>query len=335
MGKTPLAREAAAAAAQRGWTVREVLGTTAAHSIPMAAFSQWTKELSGNPLHLVREVIEAITDTPAGGPTLLVVDDAHLLDDISAFTLLQIALRGVATVVVTIRTGQPAPDAVSALWKDHHLARLDLNPLSRNESDALLGAALDGPVSTGCADRVWDLTHGNVLFLRQLVDYELDTRRLALVGGQWQWDGPAGVSPTLVDIVGRQVGALPDAVFDVIDLVAVAEPLELHHLSALADADAIEDAEQRCPSPSRKGRAQKCEWPIRSSVRSVAPRRGPCGSNGYVAASPTSADSATAPRRDLPTLFGSVCCGWTPTCPPTATSSPQPPGPRSCVWTSH
>jgi DNA-binding CsgD family transcriptional regulator len=245
VGKTRLAREAAAAAAQRGWTVREVLGTTAAHSIPMAAFSQWTKELSGNPLHLVREVIEAITVTPAGGPILLVVDDAHLLDDISAFTLLQIAVRGVATVVVTIRTGQPAPDAISALWKDHHLARLDLNPLSRNESDVLLGAALDGPVSAGCADRVWDLTHGNVLFLRQLVDYELDTHRLALVGGQWQWDGPAGVSPTLVDIIGRQVGALPDAVFDVIDLVAVAEPLELHHLSALADADAIEDAEQR------------------------------------------------------------------------------------------
>jgi DNA-binding CsgD family transcriptional regulator len=259
VGKTRLAREAAAAAAQRGWTVHEVLGTTAAHSIPMAAFSQWTTELSGNPLHLVREVIDAITDNPSGGPTLLVVDDAHLLDDISAFTLLQITLRGVATVVVTIRTGQPAPDAVTALWKDHHLTRLDLNPLSRNESDALLDAALDGPVNTGCADRFWDLTGGNVLFLQQLVDYELDTHRLSFVGGQWQWDGPSDVSPSLVDIIGRQVGALPDAVFDAIDLVAVAEPLEVDHLSVLADADAVEDAEQRglitvSPGPSPKVR---------------------------------------------------------------------------------
>jgi DNA-binding CsgD family transcriptional regulator len=245
VGKTRLAHEAAAAAAQRGWAIREVVGTTAARSIPMGAFSQWTDGPGGNPLHLVRHVIDALTATPTGSPVLLVVDDAHLLDDISAFTLLQLALRGLAHMVVTIRTGQSAPDAVTALWKDLHLARLDLNPLSRRETDALLTAALGGRVSVGCADQLWAFTHGNVLFLRQLIDHELHTHRLRFTGQQWHWDGPTDLPPSLVDIVGRQVGSLPDPVFDVIDLVAVAEPLEMAHLITLTDPSAVEDAEQR------------------------------------------------------------------------------------------
>jgi hypothetical protein len=46
-------------------------------------------------------------------------------------------LQLVGSVIATIRTGAPAPDAVTALWKDVHLRRLDLQPLSRGESDDL------------------------------------------------------------------------------------------------------------------------------------------------------------------------------------------------------
>jgi hypothetical protein len=42
-------------------------------------------------------------------------------------------LRLVGSVIATIRTGAPTPDAVTALWKDGHLRRLDLQPLSRGE----------------------------------------------------------------------------------------------------------------------------------------------------------------------------------------------------------
>ncbi|MGO8964262.1 MAG: LuxR family transcriptional regulator, partial [Mycobacterium sp.] len=168
-----------------------------------------------------------------------------LLDNLSAFVLQQLVLRRAATVIATIRTGAPAPDAVTALWKDGHLRRLDLQPLSRGESDALLQSALARPVNSVCAERIWRLTRGNVLFLHQLVIQEMHAGRLVSRDGNWQWVGTMEVSQSLVDLVDLRIGATPEPVLEVIDLVAVAEPLELAHLTALADASAIEDAERR------------------------------------------------------------------------------------------
>jgi DNA-binding CsgD family transcriptional regulator/tetratricopeptide (TPR) repeat protein len=245
VGKTRLAREAMSLAAQRGWAVRWVAGTIAAQSIPLGACEQWADRLAGDPLQLVGSVIARVTASPNGAPVLVVVDDARLLDNLSAFVLHQLVQRRAATVIATIRTGAPAPDAVTALWKDGHLRRLDLQPLSHGESDALLQSALGGPVSTTCAERMWRLTRGNVLFLHQLVSQELHARRLITRDGQWQWEGTMQVSQSLVDLVDLRIGAAPEPVLEVIDLVAVAEPLELAHLTALADKAAIEDAERR------------------------------------------------------------------------------------------
>jgi DNA-binding CsgD family transcriptional regulator len=244
VGKTRIANEAAAIAESLGWTVRYVPGTTTMQRIPLGAFSAWTGRVDGT-LNLIRHVIDRVADTNGGAPVLLVVDDAHLLDDISAFTVLQLVLRRRARVVATIRTGEPTPDAVIALWKDNRLVRMDLQPLSLNESHTLLTAVLGGALDSNSLQRLWDFTRGNVLFLRQLVDHELAAGQLRLIGQRWTWSGPTSLPPSLVDLVELQVGAVDDTVLDVVDLLAVAEPLELQHLHALAAAQAIEAAEQQ------------------------------------------------------------------------------------------
>jgi DNA-binding CsgD family transcriptional regulator len=245
VGKARLAREAMAAARNCGWAVHWVAGTVAAQSIPLGAFAQWADRLEGNPLQLVSSVIAKVTASPNGAPVLVVVDDARLLDNLSAFVLHQLVLRRAATVIATLRTGAPAPDAVTALWKDGHLERLDLQPLSHTESDTLLQSAFGGPVSTACAERMWRLTRGNVLFLRQLVNQETHAGRLINRDGQWRWVGTMEMSQSLVDLVDLCIGAASEPMLEVVDLVAVAEPLELAHLIPLADATAVEDAERR------------------------------------------------------------------------------------------
>jgi DNA-binding CsgD family transcriptional regulator len=245
VGKTRLAREAVAQAEKLGWAVRWAVGTVAARSIPLGAFAEWATDLSDDPLQIVRGLIASITSSAQGKPVLVAVDDAHLLDDLSAFLLHQLVLRGAATVIATLRSGERAPDTVTALWKDGHFRRLELQPLSRSESDELLAAVLHGRVQDGCADQIWELTCGNALFLRQVVVQELDAGRLIAETGGWTWTGDMAVSPSLIELVDTQIGGVPEAVGEVIDLVALAEPLELDLLRRLAEPGTIENCERR------------------------------------------------------------------------------------------
>ena len=181
----------------------------------------------------------------AQAPLLVAVDDAHLLDDLSAFVLHQLVLRGAARVVATISSGETVPDAVSALWKEGHLRRLELQAFSRAEIEELLVAALGAPVAPGVAQRMWDLSRGNALFVRQLVDQELASGRLAHGSGSWRWHGPVQVSASLIELVELQMGAVPEAVLEVVDVVSVGEPLDRATLATVVDAHPFEEAERR------------------------------------------------------------------------------------------
>jgi predicted ATPase len=151
VGKSRLAREAIRAAADAGWTVRRAAATATSRSIPLGAFAQWTDDFEGAPLALARKVIAALRAGTEPDRLLVFVDDGHLLDDLSALVVHQLVQSEAATVIVTIRTGETAPDAVTALWKDGLLRRRELPPLSRSETDELLAAALGTPPDRHCA----------------------------------------------------------------------------------------------------------------------------------------------------------------------------------------
>ncbi|AMO59996.1 ATP-dependent transcriptional regulator [Mycolicibacterium phlei] len=245
VGKTRLARAAADTAARDGWVVRRIAGTATGRPVTLGAFARWVDDASTTPLALARRVFARLADDADADRLLLFVDDAYLLDDMSALLVHQLALQGLARVIATSRTGEPAPAAVTALWKDGLLRRLELQPLSRDESTGLLQTVLDAPVSADCAARMWKLTRGNVLFMHHLVEEALEKHRLSLVDGEWRWDGAALTSPTLVELVEQQIGAVPVDVRDVVDIVAVAEPVDRELLVALTDPVAVERAEQR------------------------------------------------------------------------------------------
>jgi DNA-binding CsgD family transcriptional regulator len=245
VGKTRLAAEAVAAATAEGWTSRRIACTATGQAVTLGAFARWVDDVSAPPLALVRQVFAALTATARGGRLLLFVDDVHLLDDLSAFVLHQLVLHEMATVVATVRTGEPAPDAVIALWKNGLLQRLELQPLSRNELDSLLRNVLNGSVRSDCTDRMWNLSRGNVLFLHHLVEHERESARLVSVRGEWRLVGEQSASPSLVELVELQMGAVPDELRDVLDLVALAEPVDRALLASLTNSQSIETAEER------------------------------------------------------------------------------------------
>jgi len=173
VGKTRLAREALKRAAGQHMETRWAYGTASARSTPLGAFEGLLGDLGSDPARIVRRAVDALGSSSGPRP-LIAVDDAHELDELSALLVHNLVVRGVATVLVTLRSGEEAPDAVTALWKDEHLPRLELQALSAAETTALLEQVLDAPVDSTGVDRLWSLSQGNLLFLRHLVDGSCD-----------------------------------------------------------------------------------------------------------------------------------------------------------------
>jgi DNA-binding NarL/FixJ family response regulator len=245
VGKSRLAREAMLIAAQAGWTVRSVAATATSSSIALGAFARWTDDVERESFALVRSVIGALTDGTEPHRLVVLVDDAHLLDDLSAVVVHQLIQSQAATVVLTIRTGESAPAAVTALWKDGLVRRRELGTLSRGDVTALLSTVFEASVDPHCEAELWRLTGGNALFVRQLVEQEFRADRMATDQGVLRWTRSPDLPASLVELMDAQFGTITATVCDVVDLVALAEPLDRHILSGLADQDAIEEAEQR------------------------------------------------------------------------------------------
>ncbi|MFE3291193.1 LuxR C-terminal-related transcriptional regulator [Rhodococcus sp. NPDC059234] len=245
VGKTRLATEALTWARAHGFRTRWVVATASARALPLGPFSDLPGGLGPDPTGRVQRVIESLADDGRGQRRVLGVDDAHLLDDTSAFVLQQLVMRRKATVVATVRSGVQAPDAVTTLWKDRHLERLELQALSFEETHRLLEAALSGQVDSDSARRLWELTRGNILFLSQLVADELSADRMKQCAEVWIWEGNPVVSPSLSELVDARMGRLSGSVGDVVDCLSVCEPLEADVLSRLTDPSAVERAEEQ------------------------------------------------------------------------------------------
>jgi DNA-binding NarL/FixJ family response regulator len=248
VGKSRLSREIAARY-EHGGVIGVVRATTSAQEIPLGAFVDVVPDLdsaqASPDLSDVREAVTALGSTD--GDRLLLVDDAHLLDAASATVVHQLITGRRARVVLTVRTGEPAPDTVTALWKDDTAARIELEPFARDQTSAVLSSVLGGRVEARTARLLHDTTRGNVLWLRHLVDGESAAGRLRQEHGTWTWNttGEVTLSPALGELLAGTIGTLQDDERRVVELLSVSEPLGLGMIERLAGASAVETVAQR------------------------------------------------------------------------------------------
>ncbi len=233
VGKTWLAREVLRRAEASGERTKWIVGTESAHALPLGAFIGSLGDAMSDPLTNVRRVINSFVAQQRRGRTVVGVDDAHLLDGLSALVIHELAQSGGARLVITVRSGSQEPDAVTALWKNGLLARLDLEPLSAAAAREVIEKTLDGPVDARTAARFRELTGGNTLFLRQLLSDQVAAGRMRQSAGVWVWHGDVAVSASLSDTVARQMGQLNPEVATVVDTLSQCEPLAVDVLCDL------------------------------------------------------------------------------------------------------
>jgi DNA-binding CsgD family transcriptional regulator/tetratricopeptide (TPR) repeat protein len=244
VGKTRLAREVLARAEASGERTYWIVGTKSAQQIPLGAFNASISSTMSDPISDVRRVINSLVTQQRQGRVLIGVDDAHFLDGLSAHVVHQLAQARGTRLVVTVRTGGDEPDAITALWKDDLLTRLDLQPLSPPDTHRLIETTLGGAVDSRSAKRFWKLTGGNALFLRQLLKDQIAAGAIRQVAGVWMWDERVAVSDSIGDMVSRQLSRLAPDVALVVDTLSQYEPLAVDVLCDLVHRRDLEAAEQ-------------------------------------------------------------------------------------------
>src|SRR6266540_2344065 len=218
IGKSRLLREGIARLDTGRISVWTATADAATAGIPLGGLSQVLpadQPAGASPAGLLRWAVDALHRQADGRPIALAIDDAHLLDPLSATLVYYAARSERANVLATVRTGVPVPDPIRALWTD------DL------------------------VERLGQLSQGNALLLRELIISAWSAGDMVEAYGVWRWTGRLELAPTLAEVIDARIGQLTPEVRKVLELVALGEPIGLPLLSAAAGVEAVELAEER------------------------------------------------------------------------------------------
>jgi ATP/maltotriose-dependent transcriptional regulator MalT len=223
---------------------------TASESMRPLPFGALTHLLPGNLLQvdqidLLNVLGRHLQRRSEGVPILLAVDDVHLLDGLSAGFIDYVVTRGLATVLLTLRSGSPVPDALGRLCRNGDIPRLELQALSRPEFNGIVEGALDGIIESATLERMWEATRGNVLFARELIADVLESGELRQAHGVWRWAGGVGPTPRLQEAIAGRLDGLADVDRRFLDWLSVGEPLALALAEQIADDGVLIELERR------------------------------------------------------------------------------------------
>jgi DNA-binding CsgD family transcriptional regulator len=266
VGKTRLAAACAQAAQRRGVATVRVIGRPDS-GVPLAAVAHLLPARLELPdpglatavdaLALMHTVIQQFLELGReGGRRLLFVDDADLLDPISATLVAQLVSTGAVFLLATVRAdgrgrtggevrreGEPVR-AASPLWRRDQAIQVDLGNLERAQVETILHLALGGPVDAHTAVAYWSYSAGNPLALRELVLDALERGVLVESGGAWRLAGSLLGGGRAEALAASRLGRLADRERELLELLAVAHELGLADLEARFPADLLEGLEE-------------------------------------------------------------------------------------------
>jgi DNA-binding CsgD family transcriptional regulator len=221
-----------------------ITAVAAGSSMPFGAVSDRFGDVLGDDLTEPVPAEERLRDAgeTEGRDLLLRVDDAELLDALSARYVAWLVRDQHARLVLTCRDFTALAEPLRALWQDDLLERIDLEPLDLAETSSLVERALGAPLEPASVEQVHRATQGNPLHLREVVRAGLSSGALEHTALSWYWRGRVTASLSLTDMYRTELAALPSVLRDVVEIVALAEPIPLPRLLALVDGTDLDRA---------------------------------------------------------------------------------------------
>lgn len=238
IGKSTMVRLALEAA---GRPFVAVHGFEGLSSVPFAALNgalteQAVAEEQVDP-DIVRRLRGWLRDLVAAG-TVIVIDDADLLDPPSAGLLSYAAQTEGLTLFATVRTDRHLPADLERLALHQSWPTITVTPFTADELTATVEATLGAPLDHALADALLDVSAGVPLVVRELVLEGVDGGAIRLADGRWTGAPPVASPDAAARLVGRR---LPTAGPPLLALqtLAIAGQVRPELLDRLAPQDVI------------------------------------------------------------------------------------------------
>jgi DNA-binding CsgD family transcriptional regulator len=230
-----------------------------------------------HPIFVFQDLAKLLHDRAQGRTVVLLVDNAHLLDELAALVIGLLVRSGQARAVIA-GTGIAALSAdLVNLWKDGLLDFQDIEPFSPAETEAWVATALDANISRLAVRALWDTSAGNPLILKTLVAEQVRAGSLVNKDGTYVLAAAVvlGGKP-LSDIVAARLNRLTEAERNVLELLALSGGLTAENLRGIATSgDLATLMERRLAHRASGGATIRIKNPVVAEIvrREVPPGR--------------------------------------------------------------
>ncbi|MFB9712593.1 helix-turn-helix transcriptional regulator [Arthrobacter methylotrophus] len=252
--------------AQLGSVFREDLAIVPIHgspsltSVPYGVLAPYLAHLSVSDISSRVAVLRALWDYLEGirigtGPALLLVDDAHYLDDATCAMLTELVQAEWAKIVAACVPRPGVPEPLLRLWHEGTAEWFDLEPLTAEQAHELCEALLGGIVLNGTSHGFWIEAGGNTLLLKTLVREAESSGTLVQRHGVWLKTAATPVHTVKLEaVVKLQLMRISAAGRDALNLIALAEPVDESLINAVVGETAVQELlEQHLIQPAGQG----------------------------------------------------------------------------------
>lgn len=247
LGKSAMA-EAIAATLSGDMIVMRVHGSPSLSNVPYGVLAPYLVDLPEDPTNSQIAILRAFwaqfERLRAGRdlPLLLVVDDAHELDQATANVIVDLITANWAKVVASCRPRPGLPASMMQLWYDSMAERFELEPLSREDINEIVEQSLGAPVLPSTVHTLWAASEGNPMLLNCLIKDARKDGVLAPHDGVWLLSEPLTADgPALTGVVRNQLLRRTPQEREALNMIALAEPVSLDALESTVGPDMVQE----------------------------------------------------------------------------------------------
>jgi DNA-binding NarL/FixJ family response regulator/predicted ATPase len=237
IGKTSMLRAIVGHPEVRRQPIRHAAASVTAQRFPFGAFAGLVRfDTRSNDTTMMSQLIDEFRNTRA--KSIVVVDDAHVLDDHSASLLHHLVVEDLATVLTTVRSDSTVPDAVRHLIHDSLAEIVPIPALTDDEIVSFAETELNGVIDRSTARLLIMSSEGNPLIIRELLSATRTVGLLRKVGNTWSASRLVpGTSAR--ELVRDRITNLDSGLLEVGKVFAVGGGLPLRMANAAVGADKL------------------------------------------------------------------------------------------------